>query len=646
MSAGTRPAVLVVEDERLVARDLQQTLEGLGYDAFGVAASVDEALARANERRPDAVLLDIRIQGLCDGIEVGEVLRMHFDPALVYVTAHAEQSTVERAKRTEPHGYLLKPVRSSELRSTLEIALHRHEAEKRLRERENWFSTTLRSMADGVIAVGADAHVAFLNPVAEELTGWSSSEAVGRPLEQVLRLFGERTRMPVESAVLRALRSKTRVETSENVVLLGRDAEVLIEDSAAPIIDESGRILGAVLVLRDVGEKRRLQASAMFSDRMASVGLLAAGVGHEINNPLTAVMGNVELAARALRELAVGQNLPAECRELGRWLHDAGEASERIRRAVLDLSVFARADGGKREVVDVERVMESTLRLIAPRVRCRARLASRYESELFVEATEAQLGQVFLNVVTNAVDAIPEGRQEENEIRISTFRDGMGHAIIEVADTGTGIDGDVQAQLFRPFFSTKPIGAGAGLGLALSRRVLANLGGRIDLQSRLGEGTKVRISLPAVPGVMERRSVPSPRVAQDARRDRVLVIDDDAQVGSSVARILSLEHDVVTTTRAREALARLVAGEPYDLVLCDVMMPEMTGMEFFAALTESVPTAAARVVFMTGGVFTPDARAFLDAVPNWRLRKPFTAEDLLELVRGRLLDPGAPRDAP
>src|SRR5688572_4401634 len=148
-----RPAILVVEDERIVAKDLQQTLIALGYDAFAIASSAEQALARATERCPDLVLMDIRIQGKRDGVETAALLRERFSVPVVYLTAHADDTTMERARQTEPHAYLLKPVKSAELRSAIEVALHRHQLEQRLRERERWFSTTLQSIADAVITV-------------------------------------------------------------------------------------------------------------------------------------------------------------------------------------------------------------------------------------------------------------------------------------------------------------------------------------------------------------------------------------------------------------------------------------------------------------------------------------------------------------
>jgi CheY-like chemotaxis protein len=171
MLSAQAHSILIVEDERIVAKDLQQTLAGMGYDAFAIASSADEALARASARCPDVVLMDIRIKGQRDGVEAAEILRARFGVPVVYLTAHADDATIERATRSEPYGYLLKPVKAAELRSAIEVSIYRHAMEKRLREREKWFSTTLRSLSDAVMTVDLAGNVSFMNPAAEQLTG-------------------------------------------------------------------------------------------------------------------------------------------------------------------------------------------------------------------------------------------------------------------------------------------------------------------------------------------------------------------------------------------------------------------------------------------------------------------------------------------
>src|SRR5262245_20305408 len=191
MHSAAAASILVVEDEAIVARDIRNTLADLGYRVLDAAASCEEAVRRSADRCPDLVLMDIRIQGQRDGIETAELLRRRFRVPVVFLTAYADDLTLERAKRAQPYGYLIKPIKANELRSAVEVALYKHQMDARLRERERWFSTTLRSIGDAVISTDLHARVTFMNAVAEALTGVRTEDAVGRPLEQVLRLAHE-----------------------------------------------------------------------------------------------------------------------------------------------------------------------------------------------------------------------------------------------------------------------------------------------------------------------------------------------------------------------------------------------------------------------------------------------------------------------
>lgn len=392
-------------------------------------------------------------------------------------------------------------------------------------------------------------------------------------------------------------------------------------------------ITGAVIVGRDVTESKRTAAQLIASDRMASVGLLAAGVAHEINNPLAAIIANLDLSLERVGDLTDRLGLPRNTLD---ELQDARECAERIRIIVRDLKLFSRADDERRGPVDTRRVAESTLRMVGNEIRHRAHIVTNYGDVPLVEANEARLGQVFLNLIVNAAHAIPEGRVEGNEIRISTRPSPSGDVIVEIADTGTGMPPEVCRQLFTPFFTTKPIGEGTGLGLAICQRIVMDLGGTIEVESEVGHGTVFRLHLPRADAEAAPQTTPRAAVAPLRRRGRILVIDDDPMLIAVFRRSLSAAHEVTTTTRAQEALDLLAAGERYDVILCDLMMPDLTGMDFHEALSISFPDLAERVIFVTGGAFTPRAREFLERVPNLRLEKPFASQQLRALVNDRI----------
>jgi CheY-like chemotaxis protein len=376
---------------------------------------------------------------------------------------------------------------------------------------------------------------------------------------------------------------------------------------------------------------------------MASVGTLAAGVAHEINNPLTAVMGNLDYVAETLARTEGGaaRSPPRSdawlLEEIKGPLTDARDAAASVRLIVRDLKMFSHSPTHEPKVrVDVKAVLESSLRMAWNEIRHRARLIKHYGEVPRVEVNEGRLGQVFLNLIVNAAQAVPEGRAQDNEIRVSTRLDGE-RVVIEVSDTGTGIRPEIVGKIFDAFFTTKGVGVGTGLGLAICHRIVTDMGGDLTVESAPGKGSTFRVALP-VPGREVIEAAPAivePDVVT-GRRGRLLIVDDEELVLRTVNRMLSGEHDVVCVATAQEALALCRKGEAFDLVLCDLMMPDMTGMDLHQELSRVAPEQAARMVFLTGGAFTERAWQFLaDTAPD-HLDKPVDPHALRAIVRRHL----------
>jgi PAS domain S-box-containing protein len=402
----------------------------------------------------------------------------------------------------------------------------------------------------------------------------------------------------------------------------GSFADTLIRITA--LHDVQGAFQYALAMMEDVSEKHHLEAQLRLADRMASLGTLAAGVAHEINNPLAFVLANLEYGIRELRRDGTSQDVLAA-------LEEAREGGARVREIVRDLKTFSRADDAAREPLDVARVVRSSLSLAGNEVRARARLDVRLGATPRVLASEHRLGQVFLNLLINAAQAIPEGAPGEHTVRVEAGTAPDGRAVVSVSDDGVGIPDAVRPRIFDPFFTTKPVGVGTGLGLSICHGIVAGLGGEILVESEVGRGSTFRVALPVAPAEVEAHAPAAPATAT-SRRARVLVVDDEPLVGRALQRILSPPHDVRFQVSAQEALETLTADDAYDLVLCDLMMPEMTGMDLHDRLLAAAPHLAARFVFLTGGAFTSDARAFLDRVRNPKVEKPFDPASLRELV--------------
>ncbi len=252
---GTK--ILIVENDRIVAEDIKSSLKQLGFAVSGIVLSGEDAIRKVKEDTPDLVLMEILLKDEMNGIEAADQIQSQFNIPVVYLTAYADEEVVEKAKVTEPFGYLFKPFKDRELNTVIEIALYKHKMEKKLRDREQWLATTLKSIGDAVIATDKESFVTFMNPVAEALTGWDLKEATGKPLGDVFIIIHEKTRNVVENPVTKVLREGKIVGLANHTLLVSKDGkEIPIDDSGSPIRDEQGNITGVVLIFRDVMEKR------------------------------------------------------------------------------------------------------------------------------------------------------------------------------------------------------------------------------------------------------------------------------------------------------------------------------------------------------------------------------------------------------
>jgi signal transduction histidine kinase len=520
------PGILIVEDEAIVAHDLQQTLIEQGYDAFAVAASADEALLRAGVRTPDLVLMDIRLKGMRDGISAALELRKRYGVPVVYLTAHADDRTIDRAKVSEPYGYLLKPVSAAELKSVIEVALYKHARERQERER------------------------------AEQVRAQEHKEAL--------------------------------------------------------------------------------------ASRLSSLSTMAAGVAHELNSPLAVVVANAELVAvqlkRQLLDLRSGTLTLPSAERLDEVLEAQAElqaAANQIARVVANVRAFARPPATLSGQSEVESALDWAMGECADVLIARARVVKRIDAGIpGVKIEQQRLRQVLLHLLTNAAHAILPGRAAENEIRVAVRAEGAEHVAIEVTDTGSGMPPEVLERVFEPFFTTRSVGHGSGLGLSICHGIVVASGGTLSAESEPGRGSVFRVRLPALPSSAASGVRPvtlPPGLAPPVARPRVLLIDDEPALLRSMRRILA-EHEVVCVESGREALTLIGEGARFDVIVSDLMMPGMTGIELYAELARQRPEYAQRVIFVTGGSLNEKVDRFLCSIPNPRLEKPFGSDELRRTI--------------
>ncbi len=492
----------------------------------------------------------------------------------------------------------------------------------RLAASEERYRSLFDNANDAIAVTTADGTVREVNRRMEEVLGLPREQIVGRHVSHS-RSPGRKTSI----LSCQDLQPGAGHSLPFEIVRSGGDRQLIEISTTAVTLDGEELIL---FLGRDVTQEVQARAQLMVADRMVSVGTLAAGVAHEINNPLMAVTGNLEMAATDLEQMD-DPSLPALDR-VSAGIGIAREAANQIQKIVRDLKVFSRSDDEAPGPVDVNHVLDSSLRMARNEIRHRARLVRSYGDIPMVLGSESRLGQVFLNLLINAVQAIPEGAAEDHEIQVVT-RCGAARDTVEVqvVDTGTGIVPAIRGKIFDPFFTTKEIGGGTGLGLSICHRIVSDLNGTLEVEPGVERGTIFRVTLPATTA---KDSMPEPPAPPVHANRRILVIDDEPLVATVIARLLQKHHQVEVAAGGREALERIEAGERYDVLLCDLMMPSMTGMDLHAELARSVPDQAEGMIFMTGGAFSNGAQEFLSAVPNPRLEKPFDSASLLALIDG------------
>ncbi|BDG10127.1 sensor histidine kinase [Anaeromyxobacter paludicola] len=378
-------------------------------------------------------------------------------------------------------------------------------------------------------------------------------------------------------------------------------------------------------------ERERMLRELAASDRLATLGALAGGLAHELNNPLSYVLSNLSYVERELAALATGGPPGFEqVRALAEAVADALEGARRVHRVVRELRQLSQPADERLAAVELHGVVEGALALAGNEIRHRARLELDLDEAPVVRGDPARLGQVALHLLLNAALAIRPGERERHLIQVAARAEG-DQAVLEVTDTGPAVPERALPRVFEPFTVTRADGAGAGLGLSICRTLVCGMGGELTADSGRGRNVfqaRLPLARPAAPR-------DAPPGAAPARLPRVLLLDDEEGIGRAVRRALHGFAEVVCETAGRQALQRFAAGERFDLVLCDVMMPQMTGTQFHAALAQLDPAAARDLVFVSGGAFAGAEREALALLPNERLEKPLDLARLRSLLAAR-----------
>jgi len=438
-------------------------------------------------------------------------------------------------------------------------------------------------------------------------------------------------------ATLRRALAGERAQYDGEYISVTAGRRSIVRADFAPVRGEDGVARGGVCIVEEVTERRKLQARLAQSDRLASVGTLAAGVAHEINNPLAYVLSNLEYARRRFGDCAAMIDDIDARERIREALEHATDGAVRVQTIVRDLKTFSRGGDESRQNVYLERAIEAALTMAYPLIRGRAKILRDYQPTEPVWADEGRLAQVFLNLVINAAQAIADGAPARNEIRVRVYQTEDGRVCGEVSDTGEGIAPEHVARVFEPFFTTRASGVGTGLGLSVCHGLVTAFGGEILVESQRQKGTTFRVLLPRSVAEESRRETTMERKKRLSRprRRRLLVVDDETLLARSIELQLKEDHDVEIAATGQGALDRLRKEPSFDLVLCDMMLPDISGIDVYEQARAIDNGSHERFVFMTGGSFSPKVFKFLrdNAVPC--LEKPFTAEQLKEIIDPR-----------
>lgn len=483
----------------------------------------------------------------------------------------------------------------------------RREMEATLRDREALLRSVLASAPNPIAYTDRAGLVRYVN---RPTPGATFEALVGKPVWDIVGSAADAGVAQATFAEVMATREIRQYETQ------AFERHYLV--TVGPVL-EGEETVGATFVGIDVTEERALEAKVLIADRMAAIGTLTAGIAHEINNPLTYVLANIAWLSKMLG---------GEPSALDR-LAAVREGAERIRTIVADVSTLSHAGESRDALVDLHDTIESALRIADTTVRQRARVVKELGPLPPVRGSEARLGQVFLNLVVNAAQAIGDGDPSRDTITIRTAEID-GRAVVTVEDTGPGIVPEMRDRIFDPFVTSKPVGSGTGLGLYICRNVVAAHGGEIAASNGHNGGARFVVSLPAARLRHEDPIADVPSTSRAFRRLSILVVDDERAIVTILSKLL-VDHEVVPAYDGEDAIA-ILRERRFDLVLCDLMMPRKTGMEVFEFVREHRPGDEERIVFITGGALTDRARSFLRATENQVLDKPFGPESLDAVV--------------
>lgn len=577
-------------------------------------STTTEALSELKLGHPSIILLDLPDSHQAENISL---LRSAAPLVPIIVLTGLDQATLAiDSIKNGVDDFLLKTKLNAEvLERSINSAQEKKNAEVTTRKLQEQMDRFFGTALDMICVANTEGHFLRISPACEKILGFTQAEMCAVPFDSFIH--------PDDLAKTRVVRA--RLIGGETV--RGFENRYRTRNGSYKTLSWISVIEGGVIyaVARDVSERNQFVSQLYQKERVASLGTLSAGIAHEINNPLAHAIINLDLLSSGLEKLTGDAKALAELNALA---EQAKLGTSRVRDIVQSLKIFSSKEEEKIAPVDLKNILESAIDLASHEISIRAQLVTDFTGALYAAGNESLLGQVFVNLLVNAAQSIPEGHSRENKISVRTGINADGRPFVAVTDTGVGMSDETKKQIFDPFYTTKPMGVGTGLGLSICHGIVTSLGGAIKVVSNIGEGSTFTVTLPSA-----RATDPPPLRAPDneiksvKRKLKILIIDDEISFADALKTTIELEHAVQTEGSSVAALQMVLQNPDYDCIICDMMMPEMTGMDFYQNLVRDGRGLEKKIIFMSGGAFTPQTISFLENCQNLRLAKPFSRSE-------------------
>jgi PAS domain S-box-containing protein len=622
-----KPLIMVVEDETIVSRGIQLALGNLGYETSPAARTGEQAVARALAEKPDLVLMDISLKGEMDGVEAAQQIRASSDIPIIFLTAYADDEKIERSKRSDPFGYIIKPFDERELKVALETGLHKARMERRLKESEAKYRLIVENQNDLVVKFDPEGHLLFVTPSYCETFGRKESELIGK---RFMPLIHEDDRKRVAESIA-SLKNPPHTTYHESRAMTVKGWR-WFGWSIRAVLDEQSAIVENISVGRDVTEMKQLEEQLRQAQKMEAIGTLAGGIAHNFNNILSSILGFTELS---MDEVKKGSGLHDN-------LNEVFMAGIRARDQVRQILTFSRQSDQKTAPMDMGTVIKEATALLRASIPTTVQMETEIpEKNFIIEGNTTQIHQVIINLCTNAAQAMEKagGRLavilERVELEVNDNAAGATsgkYVLLTVSDTGCGMAPDVMERIFDPYFTTRKTGKGSGMGLALVHGIVTSHNGHMDVESSEGKGTVFRLYLPLLDqpeGNSKSLNGNEPPVGHE----HILVVDDEPQIVSFQKQVLEgLGYRVKAETDSMAALAAFrSAPGTFDALVTDMTMPGMTGEGLARELRKIRPDIP--IILCTGYSASISEEKAMKKGINAFLLKPVNRGDLAVTLR-------------